>query len=263
MDNTGRPAMAIWGDSHAGSIAPALREKAHAAGYNFIETSKSACPPLANAGRYFHETPGRAQECIAFNNNVLARLQSSPNIKIVILAARWKDSLVEPYADHTGWIVDGGDPKAPIPSLDVSQQKLIAGLLRTISGLQKAGKRVLVLQDVAEFSQEPLWHLRTVDLESRRWLITQLRPGQPIDPGTDVENNQAADGMARAIILRASRSTGAGLIDLEDALCTSVLACRYRDATHIFYRDNQHLTLAGAQAALDALRFTLRPNAGG
>ena len=99
---------------------------------------------------------------------------------------------------------------------------------------------MLVLQDVAEFSEEPLWHVRTFDLRSRRWLITQLRPGQPIDPGTDVENNQAADGMARAIISCASRSTGAGLIDLEHALCTSAVACRYRDATHIFYRDNQH-----------------------
>ena len=85
IENTGRPAMAIWGDSHAGSIAPALRERAHEAGYNFIETSKSACPPLANTGRYFHEIPGRAEECIAFNNNVLQRLQTDPYIQIVIL----------------------------------------------------------------------------------------------------------------------------------------------------------------------------------
>jgi peptidoglycan/LPS O-acetylase OafA/YrhL len=263
VENTGRPAMAVWGDSHAGSIAPALRERAHKAGYNFIETSKSACPPLANTGRYFHEIPGRAKECIAFNNNVLHRLQADPYIQVVILTARWKDSLVEPYEDHTGWLVDGGKPDAPMPSLQASKQKLTASLLRTISSLQKAGKRVLVLQDVAEFSEEPLWHVRTFDLRSRRWLITRLRPGQPIDPGTDVKNNQAADGMARAIISCASRSTGAGLIDLEHALCTSAVACRYRDATHIFYRDNQHLTPAGAQAALDALGFTVRPHDGG
>jgi peptidoglycan/LPS O-acetylase OafA/YrhL len=263
IENTGRPAMAVWGDSHAGSIAPALRERAQKAGYDFIETSKSACPPLANTGRYFNEIPGRARECIAFNNNVLHRLEADPYIQVVILTARWKDSLVEPYEDHTGWLVDGGAPHAPMPSLQASQQKLLASLTRTISGLQKAGKRVLVLQDVAEFSEEPLWHVRTVDLKPRRWLITRLRPGQPIDPGTDVENNQAADGMARAIISSASRSTGAGLIDLEHALCTSAVACRYRDATHIFYRDNQHLTLAGAQAALDALRFTVRPHDGG
>ena len=263
MENTGRPTLAIWGDSHAGSIAPALREKAHEAGYSFIETSKSACPPLANAGRYFHQSPGRAEECIAFNNNVLHRLQTDPHIQLVLLTARWKDSLVEPYEEHTGWIVDGGEPHAPMPSLEASEQKLNASLLRSISNLQRAGKRVLVLQDVAEFSEEPLWHLRTVGLVSRRWLITQLRPGQPIDPGTDAENNQVADGMARAIISGASRSTGAGLIDLEYALCTSTVACRYRDATHIFYRDNQHLTLAGAQAALDALRFTVRRNTGG
>ncbi len=204
IENTGRPAMAIWGDSHAGSIAPALRERAHKEGYNFIETSKSACPPLANTGRYFNEIPGRAQECIAFNNNVLHRLEADPYIQVVILTARWKDSLVEPYEDHTGWLVDGGAPHAPMPSLQASQQKLLASLTRTISGLQKAGKRVLVLQDVAEFSEEPLWHVRTVDLRSRRWLISRLRPGQPIDPGTDVEEQPGGgrDGAGQNHFLR-------------------------------------------------------------
>lgn len=61
--------------------------------------------------------------------------------------------------------------------------------------------------------------------------------------------------MAREIIAAASRSTGCGLIDLEQALCTSFSACRYRDAADIFYRDNQHVTLAGAKAALGAFSF--------
>ena len=247
MENTGRPTVAIWGDSHAGSIAPALREKAHKAGYDFIEASKSACPPLANAGRYFHQFPGRAKECIAFNNSVLQRFQTDPHIQIVLLAACWKYSLVEPYEQHTGWIVDGSEPRAPMPSLEASEQKFATSLMRTISGLQKAGKRVFVLQDVPEFSEEPLWRLRTADIGFRRWLVTQLRPGQPIDPGTDLESNQAADRMARAIISGASASTGTVLVDLEGSLCTSAVACRYRDATHIFYRDNQHVTLAGGR----------------
>jgi peptidoglycan/LPS O-acetylase OafA/YrhL len=255
FENTGRPAVALWGDSHAASMAPAFRPKAHQAGYDFVEISKAACPPLLNAGRYFQRIPELVKECIAFNDAALQRLQTDPRIQLVILGSYWNISLVEPYVQQTGWIVTKDTSPAPMPSLEVSRHLLATTLLGSIRALETSGKQVFVAQDVPTFSVEPLWHGRTASLPFRNRIITWLRPNQPVDSGADVELNQSADTMAREIVADASRSTGCGLIDLEQSLCTSVAACRYRDGVNIFYRDNQHVTLAGAQAALRGFNF--------
>ena len=152
FENTGRPALALWGDSHAESLAPALRQQAHMAGYDFIETSKSSCPSLTNAGLYYPKSPGEAEDCIAFNNSVLYSFEADRNIQIVVLASYWRVSLVDPYEHNQAWIVTGAEPQGPKPSFEASERLLSASLQSTISALQRAGKSVLVLQDVPVFA---------------------------------------------------------------------------------------------------------------
>jgi peptidoglycan/LPS O-acetylase OafA/YrhL len=253
QENTGGQALALWGDSHAGSLAPVLREKAHRAGYDFIEMAKGSCPPLADAGLYYPERPMDAGECIAFNNSVLHAIATERRIGIVVLAGYWRVSLVDPYEHRTGWIVTGAAPHAPLPSLRESEQVLSTSLLFTITELQKAGKRVLISQDVPAFAVDPMWRIRSAGLPLRRILASQLRSGQPVDPGTDSAIDPSADIIARKAVEVAAESLRAGLTDPEAELCTSLSACRYRDSAHSYYEDNQHLTLAGAQAALAGL----------
>jgi peptidoglycan/LPS O-acetylase OafA/YrhL len=253
FENTGRPALALWGDSHAGSLAKALRQQTHGAGYDFIQASESSCPPLANTGLYYPESPDEAEECIAFNNNALQSFETNRNIQIVVLASYWRVSLVDPYEHDKAWIVTGDEPRGRKPSLEATERLLSASLQSTISALQKAGKKVLVLQDVPIFAEDPQWRIRTVNLPFREWLFNRMRPDQPIDPGTDMQMNQSEDLAARRIVEDATESTGAGLIDLEAALQVSPATYRYRDDLHCYYGDNQHLTFAGAQAALTKL----------
>jgi peptidoglycan/LPS O-acetylase OafA/YrhL len=253
FENTGRPALMIWGDSHAGALAPALRQQAHEAGYDFIESAKSSCPPLANTARHFSASPDETAKCVAFNNNVLKSIEANQKIQVVALASYWSDSLVDPYVHNTGWIVTGSSTQAPKPTLETSEKMLSDALIATISALQKAGKRVLVLQDVPVFSEDPLWRFRTARLPLRAWLVNRLRPRQPIDPGADVEMYPSAYLAARLIIEDATKTTGASLFDLESALRISSTTYRYRDSVHSFYEDNQHLTLAGGHAALAGL----------
>ena len=252
-ENTGRQALVLWGDSHGGSLAPVLREKAHVAGYDFIEMAKASCPPLADAGLYYPERPTEAKECIDFNNSVLHAIEIDRRIRIVILAGYWKVSLVDPYEHHSGWIVTGAAPHAPLPSLRESERILSNRLLFTMTAMQKAGKRVLLSQDVPAFAEDPMWRIRSVGLPLRKILVDRFRMGQPVDPGTDSAIYPSADTIARKVVEVAAESRGAGLTDPESELCASLAACRYRDAAHSYYEDNQHLTLAGAQAALAGL----------
>jgi peptidoglycan/LPS O-acetylase OafA/YrhL len=253
FENTGRPALALWGDSHAGSLALALRQQAHTAGYDFIEASESSCPSLANTGLYYPESPDEAEDCIAFNNKVLDSFDADRNIQIVVLASYWTDPLVDPYEHDKAWIVTGAEPRGPKPGFEASERLLSASLQSTISALQSAGKRVLVFQDVPLFAEDPFWRIRTVNLSFRKSLANRLHPGQPTDPGAAVEMNPSEDVIARKIVEDAATSTGAGLFDLEAALLVSPATYRYRDTLHSFYWDNQHLTFAGAQTALTKL----------
>jgi hypothetical protein len=255
LENTGRPALLLWGDSHAWALAPALRRQAHQAGYDFIETAKSSCPPLTNTGRYFSASPDDAAKCVAFNNNVVNSLEADRRIQVVVLASFWSDLLVDPYEQNTGWIVNGSSTQASKPTLEKSERILSDALIATISEVQKAGKRVLVLQDVPVLSEDPLWRFRTARLPLRTWLVNRLHPWQPIDPGADAEMYPSADLAARKIVEDATKTAGASLFDLESALRNSSTTYRYRDSVHSFYEDNQHLTLAGGQAALTGLKL--------
>jgi len=253
FENTGRPALLMWGDSHAGALAPALRQHAHEAGYDFIDAAKSSCPPLANTGRYSSASPSDAAKCVAFNNNELISIEANRTIREVVLVSYWSDSLVDPYEQNTGWIVIGSSTRAPKPSLQTSEKLLSDALISTIAALQGAGKRVLVLQDVPVFAVDPLWRFRTGEIPLRSWLVRRARPWRPIDPGTDAEMHPWEDLAARQIVEDATRTTGADLFDLESALRASPNTYRYRSDMHSYYEDNQHLTLAGGQAALIGL----------
>ena len=255
IENTGRPAIALWGDSHAEALAATLRQKAHDAGYDFIEVEKGSCPPLANAARFFPESPRFASECLAFNAAALRTLEANPRIRIVVLAGYWRASLFDPYEKYTGWIVTTNTPQTPMPSLEASTKIFFDSLLHTITSLQRSGKQILLLQDVPAFTEDPLWRSRTAALPLRQWLIHRLDPHREIDPGSDTAMEPEANEIARTVLSTASHSTGAATIDPELTLCGTATLCQYRDAAHLYYQDNQHVTLAGARAALRELTF--------
>jgi len=256
VEQGGRAAVALWGDSHAGALGAALRSKVHESGYDFVQMTKSSCPPLENTARYFRDTPNLAIECLAFNDEALREIQAQPRIQIVVLASYWRISLTEPYERGTGWIVGRESLRAPMPSLSTTRQIFSESLFRTVTTLRAAGKQVLVLQDVPGFAVEPLWRLRTESLPVRRWLAGELQLPTPIDPGTDFAADPETDDMARGIVSGAAGSAGATVVDLEATLCSAQRKCRYRDTDRIFYRDRQHVTFAGANAALSGVTLT-------
>jgi hypothetical protein len=256
VENTGRPAILLWGDSHAASLAPALHEKARQAGYDLILMAKGSCPPLDGAGRKIRGSPGEAQACIRFNQNVLKHIQDDSRVQTVFLAADWRASLADPYSRGTGWLVTGEAPDAPRPRLTDSERLLGASLARTLAALRGAGKRTYVLQDVAAFATDPLWRSQTAGIPARVWLLSHLRHGELIDPGVDTKAEQTADTLARSIVGAAGRYAGANLLDLERQFCEPDSVCHYREGDLKFYRDNQHLTLAGAQRALAELALS-------
>lgn len=249
-ENTGRSAVAVWGDSHASALATALKQRAHASGYDFIEVAKGSCPPLAEAGRYLRNVPDFAESCASFNRAALESLRENPRVKTVLLAADWKAVFVDPLLLNSGWIAQAGKPAATRPSAEETAQIFTKQLAESVMQLQDAGKQVLLLLDVPDFEIDPLWRRRTGQLPVRQWLYTLVNPGNEVDTGRDIEREAAADVFVRTLVLQTAIASNAKAIDLKSPLCGSGNACLYRDSMHLFYADNQHLTYAGAKAAL-------------
>ena len=111
------PTIALWGDSHALALAPAMRVLANARGYDFAELVKSSCTPLIGAIHVLPRIPNFAGRCERFNRATFNRILSDRRIRIVVLTASWSAPLIRNWKD--GWL-------APVPGIDSANDPAFA-----------------------------------------------------------------------------------------------------------------------------------------
>ncbi|MGA8489623.1 MAG: acyltransferase family protein, partial [Terriglobales bacterium] len=63
--------VALWGDSHAAAVAPAVRSIAYKYGYGFREVNMASCPPLPGVFFLSRKNPEYQDLCQRFNHQVL------------------------------------------------------------------------------------------------------------------------------------------------------------------------------------------------
>jgi len=249
-----RPAVALWGDSHAAALAPGVRSAAAEQGYGLIQMNKAACLPLTGALRYIPLIPAQAERCLAFNRKVLSLLQSDHRIRIVILAGDWAGCLDRTW--ERGWLTADPAHASTIPSLDAARTLFAESLTAQIQTLRAAGKVVLVLEDIPNFDFDPLDRVRSARIPVRRVLSSWLGVEDAGDSGFAPNGVASADALANATLRQAVPSeVGVELIDPKPALCAVSGRCAYRDGDRLLYADSGHLTLYGAHYAVRNLRL--------
>lgn len=247
-----RPSVVLWGDSHAGMYAPALRQIANSEGYNFVEMGKSVCLPMKGATLFLPEHPSFARECAEFNKRALGLIAADLRIQIVIMAGVWESPFYESTTDP---LISDLAHEREIPSAAAVRTTFVDSLSGTIQYLQKHGKHVIVFDNAPIFDFDAQSRFRTLQIPARHAVATLL--------GLEIGNH----GMApRAFVSASSVSTsllkqvvdatpGAELIDLKPMLCNSQDLCKYIDGNQLLYRDEGHLTPDGARYALRGFRL--------
>lgn len=131
----GGPAtIAIWGDSHAAELAPALAQSAAAAAQVLIQISYSDCPPaLAFTSR-------QRPTCARHNAQMLSALAADSDIHTVLLVAR-----------HSRAYREEG-------------QAFFGEFARVAKSLAAAGKRVVLVYPIPEYSHSVPLLLARLDL---------------------------------------------------------------------------------------------------
>jgi len=253
IQGSARPqVVAIWGDSHAAALAPALRSLANAQGYGFIEMAKASCPPVVGAAHFIPRHPQLAAECFQYGSGVFGQIRQNPRIRVVILSAAWAGYLHRNWQD--GWMVGPQNDRMPPPG--AARDLLANSLAESIRSLIASGKRVILFNEVPAFGFEPMARICAARIPARRVLAAWFGVKSADDTGTAWPQN-SADAASISSLLRsvAASEQGVELVDPGAQLCDAAGECAYRIGDRLLYLDNNHLTPAGAQYALRSFRL--------
>ena len=136
----------LWGDSHAGAIAPAISKLAQDRGRSGYLAAMSSCPPFQ---LYRTRTPAtNAETCEQNNRDVLHKILASNTIQTVFLFASWQRY----YDEDADYMVDSIVRLSAALKLGGKTVLLIHGMPRpdipvpwTLARYKAAGKPQLVL----------------------------------------------------------------------------------------------------------------------
>jgi peptidoglycan/LPS O-acetylase OafA/YrhL len=248
--------IALWGDSHAFAMAPAVRRAGREHGYGFVEMAKTNCEPLIGASLYQPARPGFHQECVTFNAAVMNRLLADRTVKTVFLAGFWTTTFGAP--DPRSQLIRTGESILSSGGEQRSLLTLTSALRTTLERLRLGGKDVVLFGDFPAFSVDPVWRFRTGRIALRRHILYTLRgSSSPVDQGTDrPADNSALYRQVRETVRQAAASVpGVTYFDLRKPLCISEDECVYRDGDQLYFRDIDHVSPKGSVKALTGWSF--------
>jgi peptidoglycan/LPS O-acetylase OafA/YrhL len=245
--NDSSPKVALWGDSHAESLASALRSMATAQGFGFVQIGKTTCLPMVGAAMFIPPAPLSAGECLKFNQSALDLLVSDQRIRIVVLAGVWRDP-----AHHDRWVTEetGNEPIDFTP--DLARIAFQRSLRDTIQRLETAGKQIVVVDDVPLIPFDPIMRFRTEHIPLRNWLAARL--GYTYGGGsveTFVPDELANTDLDRAL----SGVPNITRFNPSLRICSDGQRCIYQEGDHLLFYDESHLNGFGSSYALQGIRF--------
>jgi peptidoglycan/LPS O-acetylase OafA/YrhL len=229
---TGQVDFVLWGDSHARALASGVQLSAAAHGQRGRFASRLACPPLT-----LIERPSRTS-CNEFNQAMLRAIAHAPQIKTVILVARWALSTTgSRYKEESGGPVRLVDLASGTPTDGTNVALFDAGLERTIQSLHKLGKRVVLVNPVPEVGYD-------VPSASFAAQLTGRDLNRIIGPTREEYKRRTSD--VTAIFDKAAEDNLVELVDPSTYLCRAERCLVVIKGTPL-YRDDDHLSTFGSK----------------
>jgi peptidoglycan/LPS O-acetylase OafA/YrhL len=237
----------FWGDSHMAHLYGALlsiEPRAAATGRELLMAVDHGCLPVRGFSSLDQSHCGERVERVW-------KLAQTPKVEAVVIASIWTPYFRSNLYDFTSGPTvcaaeDGGC--RPFASAAEALARVEASLAEQLKTLVAQGKRVyLVLPVPAYMVPVP----RVLALEHWRGLPTQVSLSR-----TKHENAQR---MLTEVLRAVAKRTGATVIDPTDTYCPRDACLASYDGVSI-YRDNNHLTSAGARLLAPALEAALIPN---
>lgn len=224
----------LWGDSHAGALFGALEVIAKN-GESTIYGATPQCPPLQNAGT--------SLECLDGNRKRLDYVLSNPDIKTVILAARWSLYLDGRFTgggeaeNNNGAPTLLGSDGKPLPLFSRSARvRFRTGLTTLVETLLANGKHVVLVYPVPETG---------FDIPSTLALISS-RGQDPASFTTPRSAYMERQSRALRILDGVGNNRLLTRVYPDDVFCRGSRCLTYAKGSPLYF-DSHHLSIPGAR----------------
>lgn len=235
----------LWGDSHAKSLLPVISDLAKREGRRFVFASAPACPPLLGVERRHAFGP-----CTRYREEILSLIEATSSVETVIVVARWPvyvEGRTMPVEEESDVVLYPEGERKHSSDLSNNAALVESGLIRVRDRILASGKRMILIQTVPEIS----W-----DVAAR--IKAQILFDRPIPDDPDLQQVAARQKRANEILERVADKPGVLLVPVANRICTPI--CPTHDRQAIYYRDNHHLTPAGARTLIaNLVEQALRP----
>ncbi|MGB8365689.1 MAG: acyltransferase family protein [Rhizomicrobium sp.] len=223
-----QPSFLVWGDSHAGTMLPAIDAASIEKGRAGLFAVDSSCAPLLHVPR------PDARDCEAVNDAVL-KIALRREIRLVLLDARWAT-----YTDPTPYGPNGlqvilTDTLSKDTTAAEMSEIFARGLERTVRSLVAAGKKVVIVASVPE----------------SKWSVPQALAraaiaGQQVRLGSTIAEFRARQKFAFALFDALRTKYGVEIVYPDRILCATG-TCMVAHHGIPLYCDDNHLSLHGAR----------------
>lgn len=228
-----KPTAALWGDSHADALLPALNRSLTETGRAGLLFSNAGCPPVLGA---IMPTKLKKYQCRAINQGIFEKIVGDKSIRDVFLTSRWSLYLLG-YNEKGGInpYITFSDHVAATDDTQVERARAYEKALHaTLCGLTAAGKNVYAIAPVPEMGRDVSAALARARLLYRHDEAITL-------PLADYRQRNAAVSVA---LTQAAKTCGVHIIEPAAALCNAA-SCTGLKGGHPLYSDDNHLNAYG------------------
>lgn len=212
------PPIALWGDSYAMHLAPALLSSPTK--LDFFQLTVSSCGPFP--GMVIKVDDIYWKDCMTFNDDALNWIAKSDYIRTVILGSVYMP------AQHDLYLRDGS-----MVARDAVHLKLVQSLLGTSHYLRQHGKTVVFVSPPPQNG-----------ISLGRCFISQRVMGLPPETCDFAQTNQTDRNREITAILRDVESE-TPVTWFDDVLCKDGICKTVLDTISV-YRDSGHLSVQGS-----------------
>ena len=224
-DQTKKPELFFWGDSHAAALLPGVIEKTKEHGLITLHASKSSCLPILGLDA---ELKGNSK-CVDFNQLMIDQL-GSLGIKQVLIAGAWAA-----YINDDSTPAVASKDQAVDKNSGVTPEVFRNYLADMIQDLRAKNIHVWIVRQVPWQGEAMAHKLTKLAMENR----DTTNVGLPLEEHMHRQEyvNTVFDELA---------DDGVTILDPTPLMCTDIFCPAQKDG-YSLYKDNDHLSVQGAK----------------
>ena len=226
-DQTRKPELFFWGDSHAAALLPGVIEKTKEHGLVMLHASKSSCLPILGMGAALKDD----SKCVAFHKLMIDQLETS-GIKHVLIAGAWA-AYINVEAVSSASKISSKNQSVDKNS-GVAPEVFRNHLADMIKDLRAKNIHVWIVRQVPWQRDSVAHKLTKLAMENKDTTGVGLSLEEHLHRQTFV--NSVFDELAY---------DGLTILDPTPLMCTDIFCPAQKDG-YSLYKDNDHLSVQGA-----------------